>query len=174
MPVNTFMGLNWADYAILAIVFLSTIISLSRGFFREAFSLATWILAFWVAFKFSGAVSLYLIAYIKPATLSIIAAFAIIFIATIIIGGLLNFLLSQIIVSTGLSGSDRALGVVFGLARGVLLIGVVLLFMTMTSFPQESWWKNSVIIPQFKGFVTWLAGFLPQKITQVSSLTNML
>jgi len=131
---GTFLGLNWADYSIIGIIFLSTIISLARGFFREAFSLVTWILAFWIGFRYSAEVSGYLINYIKTPTLSLIAAFAIVFIVTIVIGGLANFLLSQIIVSSGLSGSDRALGVIFGFARGILFVGVILLFMTLTSF----------------------------------------
>jgi membrane protein required for colicin V production len=174
MDNMVFMGLNWADIAILGIIFLSTIISLARGFFREAFSLATWIVAFWLGFKFSDSVSDLLIKYISVPSVRLISAFALIFIITIIIGGLVNFLLSQLIIKSGLSGSDRALGVVFGLARGILLIAVMLLFMSLTSLKNESWWQHSIIIPQFDGLVNWLQTFLPTKLTQVAGLTNLI
>ena len=73
MDNMVFMGLNWADIAILGIIFLSTIISLARGFFREAFSLTTWIVAFWLGFKFSDSVSDLLIKYISVPSVRLIS-----------------------------------------------------------------------------------------------------
>ena len=87
-----FLNLNWVDYAIIAFIVFSILISLVRGFVREAISLTSWILAFWVGFTFSTQMSGMLTAYIENDTVRIAAAFFILFAATLIIGALVNFL----------------------------------------------------------------------------------
>jgi len=156
--------LNWVDYAIIGIVVVSTLISLVRGFVREALSLATWAVAFWVAFKFNALVANLLINYIKTPSLRLVASFAILFVVILIIGALVNFLIGQLISSTGLSGTDRLLGMLFGVGRGLLLIGVLVLLASMTAFPQDDWWQKSVFIPHFHGLAEWLHGFVPKEI----------
>lgn len=156
--------LNWLDYAIIIIIFLSTVISLIRGFIREALSLAAWIIAFWASLTFSNVFSEKLEPYIHSNSLRYIAAFFIIFIIILIIGVFINFIITRLIEKTGLSGTDRLLGVIFGFARGVLLIAIILLAAKMTSFTNESVWAKSRLVPQFTSIENWLVKYVPKDL----------
>ena len=159
------MALNWADYAIIITILLSIVISLVRGFVREAMSLASWILALWVGITFSPALASLLEAFIKPPPLRMVVAFFILFAITLILGAIINFVICQFVKKTGLSGTDRMLGMVFGLGRGVILVALLLLVGGLSSLDNDSWWTTSVLIPKFSGMVTWIQGFLPDTLT---------
>ena len=107
----------WVDYVIIGIIALSAIISVVRGFVREVLSLAGWILAFWVALTFSPQLSTFLAEYIETPTIRLFAAFAGLFIITLILSALVNHLIATIVDKTGLSGTDRMLGIIFGAAK---------------------------------------------------------
>lgn len=158
------MMLNWADYTIIAILVLSVFVSLVRGFVREVLSLITWIAAFWVAFTFYTELSGLLVNDVHSNSLRTIIACATLFIATLLLGALINYLIGQLVDKTGLSGTDRVMGIVFGFARGVLLVTVLLMLATLTPMPDDVWWKESVLIPQFKPIVAMLHGYMPQSI----------
>lgn len=159
---------NWADYVIMAIIAISTLISLIRGFVREVLSLITWVIAFIVAFMFSGRVADAFASAIHTPSLRLAIGFAILFLVTLILGGLLSFLISTLVVKTGLSGTDRTLGMVFGFVRGVLVIAVVLLLVSLGATDHPDWWKTSYLIPHFQGLVNWLNTFLPEKLASLS------
>jgi len=160
---------NWTDYVIVAILCLSTLISLMRGFVREAMSLITWIVAFWLAFKFHNYVADFLTSYIKAPSLRMIVAFAVIFIIILIVGSIINYLMREVITSTGLGSTDRVLGVCFGVMRGILLLGVMILLGNIGTFSHSSWWQQSVLIPHFQGLSNWLHGFVPAKFIEMHS-----
>jgi len=167
------VSLNWADCFIIAVITISMLLSLIRGFVREVLSLATWVVAFVVAFKFSGKLAVVFAGYLKTPSLRLAIAFAILFIITLILGGLFGFLLSQLIVKTGLSGTDRILGMVFGVARGVLVITVLLLLVTVTTHKDAGWEQHSVLIPHFRWLVHWLRGFLPAKMVGLAKTASI-
>lgn len=168
MTTASIQHLNWVDYSIVGIIVVSALISLVRGFVREAISLATWIIAVWVAIRFSPLLVKALASQIETPSLRSIIAFVVLFLAVLIIGGLINYLFSQLVERTGLSGTDRILGLIFGIARGVLLIGVLVLLGNMTDLPKDPWWSKSQLIPQFQGLAQWLHGFVPKEINQLS------
>ncbi|SEQ06714.1 membrane protein required for colicin V production [Ectothiorhodospira magna] len=151
----------WIDFVILGIVAISTVISLFRGFVKEAISLATWILAFWIALAYAGTVSAWLPFGLTDPTLQLAVAFAILFIGILLAGGIVNVLAGQLVKKTGLSGTDRSIGAVFGLARGGLIVAVVVLLMGLTVIPQEPWWQDSLLLPHFERMALWLRDLLP-------------
>jgi membrane protein required for colicin V production len=153
--------LAWLDIVILAIILLSTLISLVRGFVREAFSLAVWVLAFWVSWSFFRDLEVPLQAWIESPTVRLGVAFAALMIAALVVGGLVNFLIIQLVERTGMSGSDRLIGMVFGAARGVLLVAVLVLLAGLTPMPEEDWWLESGLVGYFQELSYWLRDLLP-------------
>jgi membrane protein required for colicin V production len=153
----------WIDYVILGVIGLSTIISLVRGFVREALSLVVWVFAFWVAWTFFRELAGHLGVFSVP-SVRLGVAFAILFIATLIVGALVNYLIGQLVDKTGLSGTDRLIGMLFGAARGALLVAVLVLLAGLTPFPEDPWWQESSLLGHFQELATWLKGLLPEDI----------
>jgi membrane protein required for colicin V production len=163
--LTTVAHFNWFDFTIVGLILVSVLISLVRGFVRESISLLTWLIAFGVAYKFCNPLGNLFLNYIKTPSIRVVIGFIILFVLILILGGVINFLISELVSKTGLSGTDRALGMIFGFGRGVVLVAILLLLGNMTSFSHEEWWKNSVLIPHFKGVANWLQQYMPQKLS---------
>lgn len=156
--------MGWVDFLIVGLIAVSAVISLFRGFVKEAISLATWVVAFWISLAYATALSELLPAAVSDHTLRIGIAFAGLFIITLVLGGVVNVLAGQMVKRTGLSGTDRSLGVVFGLLRGVLLVALLVLLGTLTVMPSEPWWLESKLLPHFEKLAIWLRGFLSENL----------
>mgnify|MGYP000016469238 CR=1 FL=1 len=102
--------MTWPDYAILAIIALSSLVGVLRGFIKEVFSLAVWAAAFLVAWHFSGDVAEWMSDAVTLPSARLAMGFAGLFVAVLLVGGLANYLLGKLVASTGLSGTDRLLG----------------------------------------------------------------
>ena len=149
------MPFTWVDWAIIAIIAISSLISLKRGFVKEALSLVTWIIAGVVAWMFGGALSQHLTDFIEMPSARVIAGCAILFVATLLVGALVNFLISELVRVTGLSGTDRFLGMVFGGARGALLVVVLTGLLSLAPVQQDPWWQQSSLLPHFLMVADW-------------------
>lgn len=160
------MELNWADFAIIGIVLLSTFISLIRGFIKEAISLATWVLAVWVALKYTPFVAGLLAETVDIPSIRMGIAALVLFISTLIVGALINYMISQLVDKTGFSGTDRTLGVVFGVLRGVLVVALVVMLASLTPIPQDPWWKQSRLLPVFQEKIVTYKTYLPAPIAE--------
>ena len=101
------MAFTWVDWAIIVVIAISSLISLRRGFFKEALSLLIWIVAGVVAWMFGGALAQHLTDFIETPSVRVIAACAMLFVVTLLLGALVNFLIGELIRATGLSGTDR-------------------------------------------------------------------
>ncbi len=162
--------MNLADGIILFIIAASALISVRRGFTREAFSLLTWVAAFIVARLFSPALEVLLADSIETPSLRLAVAFGLLFTVTLVVGALINHLLGELIRVTGLSGTDRLLGMVFGALRGALVV-VVLVALGHYLFSEDAWWRESLLVPHFAMLEDWtrrLAGDLIAYLMNVS------
>ena len=140
-----------ADIVILIMILLSSVIGLVRGLFKELISLVVWFAAVVLALYFSSAMGDALSGQIADESIRTVVGFFIIFLATLIVGGIVQVLVKQLISSTGLTGTDRFLGFLFGSARGVLICIVALI--ALQSFEIEAgWWEESRIIPELLAF----------------------
>ena len=148
--------LNWADWSIIAIIGISCLISVIRGFVKEAISLAIWGLAFFVAVAFHERLAVLAQGVISSPSLRYLAAFAALFAATLVVGAMVKYLLGELVKITGLSGTDRLFGMAFGLIRGVIIV-MALLILTPMLFPvdQDGWWQQSMLIPHFLLLEQW-------------------
>ncbi len=156
--------MSWLDFIILGVIALSALISLIRGFVKESISLVTWIVAGILAFRYFSPMSELLEPFVTSPTIRSITGFAILFVSTLIIGAIVNFIMSQLVSKTGLSGTDKALGVVFGAARGVLIVTMIVLLASLTPMPEAQWWQDSAMVGYFQQLAEWVKGIIPANV----------
>ena len=139
--------MNLVDYLVIVAVIVSAVIGAVRGFLREAVALATLILALFFAWRFSDVIEPHLGGLLDQPPASTWAARAIIFFVILLIGSAIGALLSYFVRLSLFSGTDRFLGFVFGLLRGVVLLGVFVMLGQLLRFDGETWWERSRLIP---------------------------
>jgi membrane protein required for colicin V production len=160
-----------ADIIILIIVLLSAVIGLIRGLFRELLSLLVWFAAVALALYFSSPLGDALAGQIEDESVRTVVAFFIIFLTTLIAGGIVQVLVKQLISSTGLTGTDRFLGFLFGSARGVLVCIVGLIALKAFEIEAE-WWTESRIIPELMAFEQDVLGLIGKAREMVVEVTD--
>ncbi len=147
------------DIVILIVILLSALMGLFRGLFREVMSLATWIAAFICALYFAPNVAEELAIANNP-TVALVISFVVVFGATLIVGGIVQWAIAKLVESTGLSGTDRILGFVFGGARGAIVCIVALIALRPFAIDAH-WWQASRLqgeLLAFEGDVLQLIG----------------
>ena len=162
--------MNWADWVIIGILTISALFSLRRGFVKEALSLVTWVSAFVVARLFSNALAVVLEKYIETPSVRIATAFALLFVLMLIVGAIISNLFEMLVNATGLSATDRVLGMGFGIARGGLVVVVLVAMVAQTPAVEDVWWGQSQLIPHFALMESWtrdVASDIGQIIWQV-------
>jgi membrane protein required for colicin V production len=140
------------------------LISLVRGFVKESISLASWILAGFIALRYFPPLADLLEPYIESPTIRNATGFAILFVTSLIIGAIINYMASQAVSKTGLTGTDKSLGVVFGAARGMLIVTMLVLLAGLTPMPSEPWWNDSAMIEFFTDMANWIKDVMPQDV----------
>ena len=157
------------DLAVIVIVGLSVLLSLIRGLVREVLALAAWVVAFLAANVLAGEVAPWLPDAIPTEALRLLAGFVMVFVVVLIAVSALAILASKLVKSAGLGVEDRVLGGVFGLARGMLVVMILVLLAGLTSLPRQPVWRNAVLsdpLVVFAGSIkAWLPADLSQRIT---------
>lgn len=148
---------NHVDWLIIVVLTISTVLSLWRGFVREALSLLAWVAAFVVAHGFVDQLAVQLSGAIAHSTGRYIVAYAILFVSTLVLFNLVIYLASKLVEVAGLSLLDRVLGTVFGFARGVIII-LVLAYVVQQLLPPEDqqWVQQSVLMPHLNMLADWV------------------
>lgn len=153
--------MNWADYAIAAVIAISVLVGLFRGLVAEVLSLAIWIGSVWVAWAFGPDVAAYFDHSIHTPQLRLVAGYGLCVVGVLIAGALVNMIFHRLVTRAGLTGPDRALGVLFGFARGVLLVALMVFLLGFTAVVREPWWRQSLLLPQFQGVAIAVGHYLP-------------
>jgi membrane protein required for colicin V production len=157
------------DYVVLTIVGASVVVSIMRGFAREVLALAGWVVAFVVANALSGAVAGSFTSVISDGSLRALTAFVAVFVMTLIAASLLAMGVSRLLKSAGLGLEDRLLGSVFGLARGVLIVMVMVLLAGLTALPRQPAWSDAMLSPPLEAFARVIKPWLTQAVSRYIS-----
>jgi len=165
--------MNFADYCIIGVLGLSVLMGLWRGFIGEVLALACWAVAFWVAWEFGPRLAAAFSGIDAP-SVRLLLGYAICFIAVLIAGAIVSFLMRKLVAGSGLTGSDRLLGMVFGLMRGLVLVTLIVLLLGFTPLPRDPWWQHSQLLPTFQEGAHWVAARLPPEVTRYLDLRGLL
>lgn len=155
------------DYAVFFVLLTSGLIGVLRGLVREILALAGWIFAFWVAYTYSGTAAGWMPDSIPGGeTGRIVAGFLLLFLGSVIGAALLSALLEQLLTSTGLKPADRGLGLIFGIARGVVLVLILVVLAGFTTLPAEPFWQDAVTRPVISDLMEMLRPWVPPDLQQ--------
>lgn len=150
------------DFLAIGIVGLSTVFAFWRGFTRVFASFAAWVVGVLAAIHFSPLIGTMLPDFGESPAMRYVVAFAIILVVVLIIGALVGFFISRIVRAVGLGFLDRSLGAIFGLARGVLIAVLLVLFAGLTTLPRSDWWQNALSSPALVAAALNLRPWLPR------------
>jgi membrane protein required for colicin V production len=150
------------DYAVLTILGVSVLLSVIRGFVREVFALASWVIAFFAATLLSGRVAEWLAGMITNDLGRTLVAFGAVFLGTLLAMSLVGLALRSLIRKAGLGVEDRVLGGFFGFARGMLIVLALVLLGGLTAAPRQPVWHEAMLSPMLEAMAGKLKAWLPQ------------
>ena len=155
--------LTAADVLLVFVLLGSTIIGLLRGFVREAVSLVFWVLAIWAAWKFGPVVEPHLGGLLAAPNVAPWVGRLTIFVLVLLTGWIVGLLLSYFTRSVGLGAMDRVIGLLFGLVRGIVLMGLIIIGGELLNLNHEEWWHRSKLVPYGETVGDWLRAMVGEK-----------
>ncbi|WP_058554207.1 CvpA family protein [Thiohalocapsa sp. ML1] len=156
----------WVDYVIIGIIALSAIIGLARGLIREVLALGVWIAALLAAWFFYRPVAEQLSPWLETPSLQMGAAVVLIVLGVLIVGAIIGWILAMLVDKTGLTGTDRLLGMVFGAGRGAVVVALLVFLASLTPIVQDPWWAQSELLPKFQLLADAMLDLVPPEVTQ--------
>ena len=150
------------DIVIIVAVTISVIIGIVRGFVKEAISIAALLVAIWAALYFGPSVGQVSESWIASKELQMWFGRILVFAVILSLGGLLGWGISKLVRLSILSGMDRLAGAIFGAARGVLLVALLVLAGEFAGFSNDEWWQRSLLIPYLEEVADWIEVMAPQ------------
>ncbi len=154
----------WIDFAIIGLIFITLIAGLLRGFRQEAFSLIVWLLAAWIGLSFSRDFSVFLQTSVPHPSGRIAASFTALLLLTLVIGGLIGFLLG--VNQNKLSIIARLGGMMLGIVHGMIVVTIIIMLAGLTYLPGDPWWKESKLLPPFQSVAIWLRDHIPSGMAE--------
>lgn len=173
--------MSWLDAGIIGIIALSALISVFRGFVREFVALSAWIVALWLAFSYSATLAPLLPASLDEAdvalgetrvtvrNLRVGIVFTLIVVLALIAGAVLNYVIGRFLLRGTLNLADRALGLIFGVVRGVIVVVLLVMVAGLTRFPATPWWTESTLVGHFESIASRVIERLPEKYAEYFS-----
>jgi len=154
------------DYAVLTIIGLSVIFSVMRGMVREVLAIAGWVAAFYVARTYTGELLPMMPVDIPTESLRIVAAFLVLFLATLLLTTLLAIAISAVFKKAGLGWLNRLLGALFGVLRGMLIVCVIVFLAGLTEIPKDARWRNAMFSSPIEALVISMLPWIPESIAK--------
>ncbi len=161
------MSINTLDIIILAVIGISSMLSLYRGFASEFLSLATWIVALWLPFNYTEQFMTFLPASVESPSARWFISAGVLFLGALLVGGTLSYLIRKVIGAATLGFPDRLLGLGLGAVRGLLIVAIVALLATSNpAIPKEGWWNESRLLPAVLRLSNVLKSQLPPRYAE--------
>ncbi len=142
--------MNEVDWVILAVLGISTIVGVSRGLVREILAIVGWVLAILLALRFAPIVDASLVV-----------------VATLLVIGLAGKIFAHLMAAASITFEDRAIGAIFGLLRGVVIVCACVFVLGLTSATKTGLWRNSVFIVPCEHVIDFCMPYLPQAIVDL-------
>jgi membrane protein required for colicin V production len=157
------------DYIIIGIVLISAIAGLMRGFLLTVCSLLTWVLAVWLSWKLAPSLVPHLGGALRVEPYGLWASRAIFFLAILVVGAIIGAVVKHFARLSLFSGTDRFLGFLLGLARGVVMLGVLAILGQTLRLDREGWWQHSRLALQVEPVASGLRTLVGEHLYVLSS-----
>ena len=156
------------DILILLLIGVSVAISVIRGFFKEAVSLATWVASVLITLMFTSRfASLLPKETIESPQARYAISALVLFFGSMIVGGMINYLFQKILIASEKGRLDMWLGIGFGALRGVVIVTLLVLMANLIpTFKHESWWRQSAFIPPVQKAAKFIHAQLPRELAK--------
>jgi membrane protein required for colicin V production len=161
----SFKSWLWIDYVIAGTILISAVGGLLRGLVKEIMALITWLAAVWVAMNFSRDFSAVFEHKLTEPVVRTGVAFLALFLATLIVGRLIQFFVGKLLQTVRLTSLNRLGGMGFGLVRGAFLIEILVFSIGVTPLAKDNWWQQSQLLPPFQSLAVWLRAQMPSDWT---------
>ena len=155
------------DYIILAILIISSVMGLVRGLLRESIAVITWFLAIVLAWSFAPSLEHLLGGVLEGSPMRIWAARAIIFVGILLLGGAVSVVLGHYVRVSMFAGMDKFLGFIFGIIRGVVIVGAFTIAIQALRMDEDPRWKNSRLMPYAIGVANALRGIVGEELERL-------
>jgi len=153
--------MTWFDFGVLIVIAVSVAISLFQGLVREMISLGGWVGGFILATVFGGRVAGLLPLSLGP-LMSALIGFLLVFVGVLAVAWIVGLVMTSAVRAAGLAPADRALGAVFGIVRGLIIVLVVVVLAGLTPLPREPFWRDAVLSGPFETTAMALRPYLPE------------
>jgi membrane protein required for colicin V production len=158
------MHLTLLDGIVIAIVVISAVLAMVRGFVREVLSVGSWVAAAGAAYFFHGPVVPLVRPYIASDTVATIIAAAVVFFVALIIASYVTMKISDVVIDSRMGTFDRILGFGFGAVRGLVLLVVALLFFSWLVPQPPAWVSEARTKPMLDTVGARLMAALPKDV----------
>jgi membrane protein required for colicin V production len=154
------------DYVVLGVVGLSVLVSVFRGAVREVMALASWVGSFLIARYFAPMLSGLVPASLSHPWLRVAVAFAALMLVSLVLFALATLALTRIVRRSKLAPWDRALGVLFGLSRALVIVVALVLAAGLTLLPREPAWRHALFSAPLVMLAKKVQGYLPAALAE--------
>jgi membrane protein required for colicin V production len=152
--------MDGADHILAIILLLSGAVGYFRGFIRESISLLSWLAGLWLAWHFAYVVYPWLGGALAEPDVRTWMARAIMLLLVLLAGSLIGSIVAHFARrAVGLAAMDRLLGAVFGLLRGVVIVGLLVLAGRAAELNNETWWAETKSMPAAEAVANWLEDY---------------
>lgn|SRR5690606_10265383 len=156
--------MTWVDWAVIAVLGISAMLGLWRGFIREVLALVGWVVAGVIAVLFAADIAAAMPAdFTTPLVRHLLAA-ALIFVLVLVVAALAAALLSKLVRAIGLGPLDRTLGGLFGFVRGGVIVLIAVLLAGMTPLPRDPAWQGAQLKGPLETAAIMARAYLPEEI----------